>query len=50
MNKRNLKNTEWAILICVLLLVIIGLIALYSASPETELDAFKKQCIWIRYR
>lgn len=47
MNKRNLKNTEWAILICVLLLVIIGLIALYSASQETDLDAFKKQCIWI---
>lgn len=47
MNKRKLKNTEWAILICVLLLVIIGLIALYSASQETDLDAFKKQCIWI---
>ena len=47
MNKRNLKNVEWGILICVLLLVTIGLIALYSASQSTELDAFKKQCIWI---
>lgn len=47
MNKRNLKNIEWSILICILLLVIIGLIALYSASQGTELDAFKKQCIWI---
>ena len=47
MNKRNLKNVEWSILICVLLLIIIGLIALYSASQSTELDAFKKQLIWI---
>lgn len=47
MNKRNLKNIEWSILICVLLLSVIGLIALYSASKETDLDAFKKQCTWI---
>lgn len=47
MNKRNLKNIEWSILVCVLLLVVIGLVALYSASKETDLDAFKKQCTWI---
>lgn len=47
MNKRNLKNIEWSILVCVLLLVIIGLVALYSASKETDLDALKKQCTWI---
>lgn len=47
MNKRNLKNIEWSILVCVLLLLVIGLIALYSASKETDLDAFKKQCTWI---
>lgn len=47
MNKRNLRNIEWSILVCVLLLVVIGLVALYSASKETDLDAFKKQCTWI---
>lgn len=47
MNKRILKNTEWGILICVLILVVIGLIALYSATINSELYEFKKQCIWI---
>ena len=47
MNKRILKNTEWSILICVCLLTIIGLVALYSATINSELDEFKKQCIWV---
>ena len=47
MNKRAKKNTEWGILICVVLLVIIGLVALYSATINSELYEFKKQCIWI---
>lgn len=47
MNKRILKNTEWSILICVLILTIIGLIALYSATIDDNLLEFKKQCIWI---
>lgn len=47
MNKRILKNTEWSILICVILLTIIGLVALYSATINSELDEFKKQCIWV---
>jgi len=47
MNKRIFKNVEWSILICVLILVIIGLIALYSATISSELYEFKKQCIWI---
>ena len=47
MNKRAVKNTEWGILICVVLLVIIGLVALYSATINSELYEFKKQCIWI---
>ena len=47
MNKRILKNTEWSILICVLILVVIGLIALYSATISSEFYEFKKQCIWI---
>lgn len=47
MNKRILKNTEWSILICVLILVVIGLIALYSATINSDLYEFKKQCTWI---
>lgn len=47
MNKRILKNTEWSILICVFILVIIGLIALYSATINSDLYEFKKQCTWI---
>ena len=47
MNKRNIKNTEWSILICVILLVTIGLVALYSASINNDLQAFKKQCIFV---
>lgn len=47
MNKRILKNTEWSILICVLILIAIGLVALYSATIDSQLYEFKKQCIWI---
>ena len=47
MNKRILKNIEWSVLICVLILITIGLIALYSATIDSELYEFKKQCIWI---
>ncbi|MBO4816134.1 MAG: rod shape-determining protein RodA [Clostridia bacterium] len=47
MNKRTAKNTEWNILICVILLTIIGLIALYSATINSDLYEFKKQCIFV---
>jgi cell division protein FtsW (lipid II flippase) len=47
MNRKKLKNTEWKILIYVTLLLIIGLIALYSASTSTEFAEFKKQLMWI---
>lgn len=47
MRKRELKNMEWGILIIALILCIIGLIALFSATQETEHDEFIKQLIWI---
>ena len=47
MNKKKIKNTDWKILICVILLLIIGLIALYSATTSSEFAEFKKQIIWI---
>ena len=47
MNKRILKNIDWSILICVLILTVIGLVALYSATINDDLLEFKKQCMWI---
>ena len=47
MNKKKLKNTEWKILIYVTLLLIMGLVALYSASTSNEIEEFKKQIMWI---
>ena len=46
MNKRIVRNTEWGILICSIILFAIGLIALFSATQETELSEFRKQIIW----
>lgn len=46
MNKRNLKNTEWTILIISLALFVIGLIALYSCTQSTNFEEMKKQVIW----
>lgn len=47
MNKNKLKSTEWSIMICTIILITIGLFALYSASKSTDLEDFKKQIIWI---
>ncbi len=47
MNRKLFKNIDWGILICVALLIIIGLISLYSASESADFEEFKKQCIWI---
>ena len=46
MRKRELKNIEWSLLIVAIILCVIGLIALYSATQETEYEEFYKQCIW----
>ena len=47
MKKRLSKNIEWSILVCTVLLMVIGLIALFSATQSTEYDEFKKQILWI---
>lgn len=47
MNKNRLQNCEWKVLIYVFLLLVVGLVALYSATTSTELAEFKKQIIWI---
>lgn len=47
MKKRIAKNIEWTILICTILLVIIGLFAIYSATANSGYEEFKKQIMWI---
>lgn len=47
MRRRELKNMEWGLLIVAIILSIIGIIALFSATQETEYDEFKKQIIWL---
>lgn len=46
MKKKLLKNTEWTVLIVSLLLFVIGLVALFSATQSTEYGEFKKQIQW----
>ena len=47
MKKRILKNIEWGILICTVLLIGIGMVALYSATQSSEFDELKKQAMWL---
>lgn len=46
MREKRLKNTEWIVGIISLVLLAIGLVALYSATQSTELNEFKKQIQW----
>lgn len=47
MIKRELKNMEWGILIVAIILCVIGIVALFSATQETEYNEFIKQIIWL---
>lgn len=47
MNKKELKNIEWSILICTILLIFIGFFALYSASENVDQEYLKKQIVWV---
>ena len=46
MKKKFFKNMEWGILICSVLLLAIGMVALFSATQNSNYDEFKKQGIW----
>ena len=46
MKEKRFKNTDWIVLLISLALLGIGLVALYSATQNTELDEFKKQIQW----
>lgn len=47
MKKKMLKNIEWGILVCTILLIAIGLIALFSATQNSNYEEFKKQIMWL---
>ena len=47
MKKRMLKNMDWWILVCAILLSVVGLVALFSATQESDFEDFKKQTIWL---
>ena len=46
MKKRILKNVEWSIVICCLILLAIGMVALFSATNDSNYDELKKQILW----
>ena len=47
MQKKMFKNFEWWILICTIILLEIGLVALFSATQNSDYEEFKKQIMWI---
>lgn len=46
MKKKFLRNVEWGILICSIILLLIGLVALFSATQGSGSTEFKKQILW----
>ena len=46
MNKKLFKNLEWGILICCLILLCIGIVALFSATHDSASQEYQKQIIW----
>lgn len=47
MRKKIFKNVDWGILICCVILSIIGIIALFSATQETNHEELTKQIVWL---
>ena len=47
MNIKNFRKIEWWIPVCAIILCMIGLVALFSASYDSGLEDFKKQIIWV---
>ena len=46
MKNKILRNIEWSILICVLILIVIGCIELYSVTGSSDYTDLKKQLLW----
>lgn len=47
MKKKMLRNIEWGILVCTILLIAIGLIALFSSTQNSDYEEFSKQVVWL---
>lgn len=47
MRNKIFKNIDWGILVCIIILLSIGLCALFSATQSSEYEEFKKQIMWI---
>lgn len=47
MKSKIFKNMDWGILVCIIVLLAIGLCALFSATQSTEYEEFKRQIMWI---
>ena len=47
MKKKILRNIEWGILVCTILLIAIGLVALFSSTQNSNYDELKKQITWL---
>ena len=47
MGKKILKNMDWGILVCIIVLLTIGLVALFSATQGSNYEEFKKQIMWL---
>ena len=46
MRKKIFKNIDWSIFICAVLLSIIGMVALFSATQESGYEDLQKQILW----
>ena len=47
MKKKIFRNMDWGLVVCVIILLTISLLALYSATSSSDFDEFKKQIMWI---
>lgn len=47
MKRKILKNIEWSILVCTIILIAIGLVALASATKNSDYEELKKQIMWL---
>ena len=47
MKKKILRNIEWGILVGTILLLAIGLVALFSATQNSDYEELKKQVMWL---
>ena len=46
MKRKIFKNIDWGIFICCIILSIIGMIALFSATYDSSDDSLQRQIIW----